>query len=231
MQATRGLLRAGAVAALGTAAVTIVQVVAFVVWPPSSFEPTRSAALHYLDLARTRPLLAFVQLDGLMLIDYVLLILVFLTLYVVLRREGPSLMLVGTVLALVAITLYFVVNPAPAMLVLAGHYGPAAPGAPRDTIVAAAVAVLADFQGAAFLVHYVLMGVAGILVSLVMLRGVVFSRAAAIAGLLQGAMMLVPSSFGTVGIVFALGSLAPFVVWFALIAARLWRGGLPVAEG
>ena len=216
------LLRVGAVAALGTVVVTVTQVVAFAVWPPPSFLPTPSAAVRFFEIAQARPVLAFVQLDGLMLLDYLLLILVYLALFVVLRRDNPSIMVIGAVLALMAITLYFAVNPAPAMLVLAGQYGAATPAA-RVSIVSAGVSTLATFQGAAFLVHYVVMGIAGVLVSLVMLRGAVFSRATALAGLLQGVMMLVPSNFGLVGMVLALVSLAPFVVWFALIALRLWR--------
>lgn len=35
--------------------------------------------------------------------------------------------------------------------------------------------------------------------------------------------MLVPTSFGTIGMIFALGSLAPFVVWFVLIGLRLLK--------
>jgi hypothetical protein len=221
----RTLLRVAAVAALVTVVVTVAQIVAFAIWPPPSFAPTPSAALRFFGIAQARPLFAFVQLDGLTLIDYLLLIPVYLALYVALRHENPSLMLIGTVLSLFAITLYFTVNPAPAILVLAREYGAADSEAARSSIVSAGVGILAVFQGAGFLVHYVVMGVAGILVSLVMLRSAVFSRATAIAGLLQGVMMLIPSTFGVIGLVLALGSLVPFVVWFALIALRLWRLG------
>jgi hypothetical protein len=75
----------------------------------------------------------------------------------------------------------------------------------------------------AFLVHYIVMGIAGMLVALAMLRTDVFSRTTALAGLTQGAMMLVPVTFGTIGLLFALGSLVPFIIWFVLIALRLFR--------
>ena len=136
--------------------------------------------------------------------------------YVALRRVQPALVLSGTALALVAIATYFSANPALSMLALSRQV-------PAAGTVAAGQALLANFQGSGFIVHYLLMGVAGLLLSFAMLRSDVFSRATAVAGLLQGAMMLVPSTFGTIGLVFALGSLAPFVVWFVLIAARLRR--------
>lgn len=210
------LFRIGAVAAFVTALITLIQIVVFAVSPPPSFQPVPSATMAIFNLLRSNPLLGFVELGGLMLLDYVLIVVVFLALYVALRRLQPVLVLLGTVLALVAVTAYFSANPALAMLALARQY-------PVAGTVAAGQAVLAAFQGSAFLVHYLLMGVAGLLVSFAMLRSTVFSRATAITGLLQGAMMLVPSTFGTVGMVFVLGSLVPFVVWFMLVGRRLLR--------
>ncbi|MHB8051161.1 MAG: hypothetical protein ACYDHQ_08085, partial [Coriobacteriia bacterium] len=82
----------------------------------------------------------------------------------------------------------------------------------------------------AFIVHYLVMGIAGILVSIAMLRGTIFSRATGIAGVAQGAMMLVPVTFGMIGLIFAVGSLIPFIVWFILVARRLARMAIEVAE-
>lgn len=214
------LYRAGAAAALATVAITVLQIVAGILWPPPDFTPTAASATHILEMAHTAPVLTFVKLDGLMLLDYVLLAVVYVALYAALRRAQPSLVALGTVFALMAITLYFAVNPAATALVLAGQY--AADGS-ASGVVPAMQAVLAGFQGTGFLVHYIVMGVAGILVGLAMLRSDVFSRATAIAGMLQGAMMLVPVTFGTVGLIFALGSLVPFIVWFVLVGTRLLR--------
>ena len=217
------LYRAGAVAAFATVAITVFQIVAGILWPPPDFAPTASAATRILEMAHADPVLTFLKLDGLMVLDYLLLIVVYLALYAALKRTSPSLMLPGTALALVAITLYLGTNPAVTMLVLAGQYATAGSDAAASGIVPAAQAVLVNFQGTAFLVHYVVMGIAGMLVASAMLRGGVFSRATGIAGLLQGAMMLVPVTFGMVGLIFALGSLVPFIVWFILVGKRLWR--------
>ncbi len=210
------LFRVASIASLLTAVVTVVQIIVFAVWPPPSFQPSSSATGAIFEMLRSNPVLGFVELDGLMLVDYLLIAVVFLALYIVLRHVQPVLALMGTVFALIAITAYFTANPALSMLALSAYY-------PSQGTVAAGQAVLADFQGSAFIVHYLLMGVAGLLVSFAMLRSAVFSRATATAGLLQGAMMLVPSTVGTIGLIFALGSLAPFLVWFVLIALRLQR--------
>lgn len=214
----RLLYRVGGVAAFITVAVTLLQIVLGIVWPPPDFAPTAAIAESMLQMVNANPLRAFVTLDGLMVFDYLMLIVVYLALYAVLRPRRPSLATLGVGLALVAITLYFTANPSITMFALGSQYADA-----PDGIIAAAQAVLAGFEGTAFIVHYVVMGVAGILVSLAMIGGTEFSRGTAIAGILQGAMMLVPVTFGIVGLVFALGSLVPFIVWFVLIGIRLNR--------
>ena len=118
-------------------------------------------------MAHADPVLTLLKLDGLTVLDYPLLIVVYLALYAALKRTSPSLMLPGTVLALVAITLYLGTNPAATMLVLAGQY--------------------------------------------------------AAAGTDAAASGIVPVTFGMVGLIFALGSLVPFIVWFILVGKRLWR--------
>lgn len=213
------LYRIGAVAAAATVVITLVQIVLGIAWPPPDFAPTPAVAESMLQLVHADPVRAFVTLDGLMVLDYLLLIVVYLALWAALRDREPSLVTLGTSLALLAIGLYFTANPSITMFVLAEHYGAGSSAAAG--VVAAAQAVLATFEGTAFIVHYIVMGVAGILVSTAMLRGQVFSRATGIAGVLQGAMMLVPVTFGTVGLIFAVGSLIPFIVWFVLVARRL----------
>ncbi len=218
----RLLFRVGAVAALTTVAITLLQIVLGVIWPPPDFAPSPAIAELMLRMVNASPIRAFVTLDGLMVLDYLLLVVVYLALYSALRPRSPSLVTLGTALALIAITLYLAVNPSITMFVLGAQYELSG-----DGVLPAAQAVLATFEGTAFIVHYVVMGVAGILVSAAMLGGTEFSRATAIAGMLQGAMMLVPVTFGTIGLVFALGSLVPFIVWFMLVGLRLNRLAAP----
>lgn len=222
------LFRAGAVAAAVTVFITIVQIILGVVWTPPDFAPTASVAESMLQLIETSPIRAFVTLDGLMVLDYLLLIIVYLALYAAMRDREPSLMTLGTGLALVAITLYFTANPSITLFVLAGRFSAGTPDA--TGVVTAAQAVLATFEGTAFIVHYLVMGIAGILVSVAMLRGAVFSRATGIAGVAQGVLMLVPVTFGAIGLVFAVGSLVPFIVWFVLVARRLGRLATEVVQ-
>lgn len=153
--------------------------------------------------------------------DYLSRKFVCLVLYAALRLANPSLMAVGTVIAFVGIAIYFTVNLALAMLDLSHQFAKAETETHGAGCVVADQAVLAIFRGTSFIVHYILIGIAGMIVSTVMLRSTLFSRATSYAGLLQGAMMLIPSTGGAIGLVFSVGSLLPFSVWFILIGRRL----------
>jgi hypothetical protein len=87
--------------------------------------------------------------------------------------------------------------------------------------LAAGEAQLARYKGTAFDVYYLMNGTSLLLIALVMLRSAVFSRATAYTGVLAGILMVVPSTAGTVGLVFALASLVPWAVFSVLVARRL----------
>ncbi len=217
------LYRIAGVAALSVAVLTLIQIAVYVIWPPPSFDPTPAVVPQWFALLQRNTLLGLLELDLLMILDYVLMLLVYLALYVALRRANQSLMAVGSMIAFVAMAIYFVANPSLSMLALSEQHMLATTNVQRAAYVAAGQGLLAVFRGTPFIVHYVLMGIAGIVISWVMLQSGIFSRPTAYAGLLQGALMLVPSTAGFVGLVFAFGSLVPFVIWFVLVARRLFE--------
>jgi hypothetical protein len=76
-------------------------------------------------------------------------------------------------------------------------------------------------------VGYLLGGIAMLITAVVMLRSKSFSKFIAYTGLVMGALMLVPASAGTVGLLLSLISLAPTVIWLLLIARRLFQLAAP----
>ena len=81
------------------------------------------------------------------------------------------------------------------------------------------------WSGTAFDIGYILVGAALLITGLVMLRSGQFSKVTASIGILLGVMSLVPASAGTIGLVFALGSLLPLEVWYILAGVKLIRLG------
>jgi hypothetical protein len=215
--AWKPLYRLGGIAALAILALVPVQMAVFFIWPiPTSVS-------DWFALFQSNGLVALVDMDLLLIIDYVLTGLVFLALYAVLRRYSVSFMTVALVAELVAIATYFASAVAFEMLSLSGHYAAATTDVERSTLLAAGEVMIASWQGTAFVVSYLLAGIAALTASVVMLRSGLFGRVAAFAGIAMGLAGLVPPTLGTVGLAFSLVSLVPMLIWLFLIGRTLLR--------
>lgn len=217
------LYRLAGIAALAMLGLMIAQMVMFAISPPPSFLPTHDAALAWFALFESRPVVALVHLDALFLVDYVLVILLYLALAAALRRHRPVTALVSVVLACVSAAVYLASNPAFTMMSLAAEYRASSGVAPHAELLAAAQSALAVYHGSPFDVAYVLSAIAGLLMCSAMLRSEVFSTTTAYVGLVTYGMNLVPATAGNLGLVLSVVSLMPLAVWLVLVASRLLR--------
>jgi hypothetical protein len=213
------LYRTGAAAALTILALMPVQIVIWVVWPPP---PT---VAEFFDLFQRNWLLGLLGLDLLYMPTNALMLPLLLALCVALRRASPSAMVIALTLGLVSIAIYFASTVAFEMLALSSRYAAATSETQRSLYLAAGEAMLATYKGTAFDAYYLMNGAALLIIAVVMLRSAVFGRATAYAGVLSGVLMVVPSTAGTLGLVFALSSLAPWAAFSVLVARRLLRLG------
>jgi hypothetical protein len=209
------LYRVGGWAALAVLALVPIQMVVFFVWPP----PT--SVIGWFELLQTNALVGLLDMDLLMIVDYGLLALFFLALYVALRRTSPSFAAIALTAELLAVAAYFASTTPFEMLTLSGHYASAVSDAERLAAVAAGQATYAVWQGTAFNVSYILSAAAALIASVLMLRSSVFGRATAYAGILMGVAGLVPPTVGGVGLVMSLVSLIPMWVWLFLAGRKL----------
>ena len=208
------------VAAACTAVLIVVQIIVFVLWPPPA------TAIEHLALMHDRPLLGFLSLDLLYVIDNVLLIPILLALFVGLRRFDESVMAIGATLGFVGVAALFASNPAANMHYLAARFATAGSEAERAALLAAGEAMLAVNVGTAYHVSLILGSVALVVISIVMLRSGSFSRPTAVLGILANVL-----AFGlylpVVGIYVLLFSTVLLLGWYVLIAAgflQLGRG-------
>jgi hypothetical protein len=213
------LHRVGGVTALAVLVLIPIQMVVFFIWPPPS------SVIGWFTLFQDNALVGLLDMDLLLIVDYLLLIGVFSALWASLRRANESLMAIALILQLVATAAYLSSTVAFEMLSLSNQYATATTDAERSLFLAAGQAMLVTWQGTAFDVSYVLSALAVLIVSAVMLRSHVFSKVTGYAGLSAGVLMLVPPTAGTIGVIFSLLSLVPLVIWLALIARRLVRLG------
>ncbi|MGE5603218.1 MAG: hypothetical protein ACM30E_09210 [Nitrososphaerales archaeon] len=216
-----GLYRIGAVSALALVACTFIQAAVFILWPPPSFLPSTSAVADWFALLQRNWLVGLLNLDLVMLFDYVASLLLFLALCVALRGANRSLVTVAGALTVAGVVSYFAANPAFAMLSLAGQHAAATGATERTATVAAGQAVMANFAGSGFNTSYVLIAIAGLVLTAAMLGSNTFGRRTAHVGMVFYAMNLVPATAGTLGFVLSMASLVPMIAWLVLVARRL----------
>ena len=220
----KGLYKIGGAATVTMIALIPIQIIIFVAYPPPG------TAIEYFTLFQKNWFLGLLSLDLLYILNSVLLSIIYLALYLALKRASESLMAIALVLGLVGIAAYFPSNTAFEMLSLSNQYAAATTDAQRTIFLAAGQAMLAIYTGTAFNVYYVMNAIALLIISVVMLRSNIFSRVTAYVGLLAGVLMIVPSTAGTIGLVFALASLVPWALFSVLIARRLFQLGSGVLK-
>jgi hypothetical protein len=215
------LYRVGGTAALIMLVLIPIQMIVFFVWTPPS------AVIDWFTLFQKNRLAGLLAMDLLLIVDYVLTGLVFLAIYAVLRRTSQSFMAIALTLELVGVATYFASTTAFEMLSLSDQYAAATTDEQRAMFLAAGQTMLAIWQGTAFDVSYILSALAALIVAVVMLRSNIFSKVTAYVGIVASVLMFAPPTVGTIGVVFSLISLVPFVVWLILVARRLFQLGRP----
>jgi hypothetical protein len=187
-------------------------------------------------LLQSDPLVGLTWLNVFDLVNYALVGVMLLALFVTLRRVNRSVMVSATVLGLIGIAIAFASNQALALLALSHQYAAATSAAPRALLLADGQTLLTinQFSSPGRYLSLLLIGVAGLLISIVMLRSKVFKRTTAYVGLLASALDLayclaviaVPAADGkllAVGFIPAAGLF--LMIWHSLIGQRLYRRG------
>ena len=144
-------------------------------------------------------------------------------LFAALRKVSFSASLIALVLGLVGIAAYYSSNTAFEMLSLSNQFAAATTDNVRLQLLAAGRVMLETYKGTSFDVYYVLNGIMLLILAVVMLRTTVFNKVTASFALASGILMSIPSSAGSVGMVFALLSLIPWGVFSVLAALRLLK--------
>jgi hypothetical protein len=210
------LYKIGGIAALLSVVLFPIQIAVCLISPPPD------TVIGWFTLFQNNRLVGLLDLDLLLMVDQVLAILIFLALYVALRRVNESFMAIATALGLVSAMLFIASNPAFAMLSLSDQYAVAGTEAQRAMFLAAGQTVLATWQGSGFQAGYILGSIAPIIISVVMLRSKLFGKTTAYWGILANVIALglyVPK----IGVYISIFSVVFLWVWYILIAYRLFR--------
>ena len=226
--AYRGLYKAGGVAALIVALLTLGEVILLALYPPPS---TTSG---WFLLFQSNKFVALLDFWGLEVPMYIMFPIVFLALYVALRNVTAGRMAIALSFALLGSAIFLATNNPFSMLSLSNQYAAATTDAQRSILLAAGQAALANTNQRAvggFNMGLFLISVAGLLVSSVMLRSDAFSRLTAYVGILANGLSLADylrqalTSSAIVALLVILPGALFLVIWYVLVGRRLYRLG------
>ena len=219
-----GLCRVGGIAALLLIIYSLAMMVQIVVL---GGQPTSAA--QAFDLLQHHRVVGLLRLDLPTVAVMPLYYLVFLGLYAALRKSDHANALLSAALAFVGVTLVLATPTALSMLPLSDKFAAASSDAVRNQLLAAGEAIMAAdiWHSTGAILGGVLVQCGAVLISVVMLRGNVFSKTTAWLGIIMHGLdlahfiggLLLPAS-GMILLAIA-GPLYP--VWFFLVGFRLLR--------
>ena len=222
-----GLYKLGAVVALLIISTAVLEIV--ITFLPGGYASAETV-VEWFNLLHNNWFLGLRNLGLLNIVMTALGIPMFLVLYSIHRQGNPLHSTLALIISLVGVAVFYATNQAFPMLDLSIQYAAATTDVQRTIIEAAGQAMLAVGQShtpGTFL-GFFFSEIAGIMISLVMLRGGIFSKGNACAGILGFGMLLVyeicqsfvPALLGVVLIFAMIGGILN-LVWYGLIARRL----------
>jgi hypothetical protein len=138
----------------------------------------------WFQLLQSNSILGLSLLNIFDVVNYALLGLMFLALYVALKQTNRSYMTIATAFSLTGIAVYFASNTSFSMLSLSNQYAAATTEAQKSMFLAAGQTMLAVNHGIGVYMSFLLLAVATLLASVVMLRSPIFGNITAYIGLL-----------------------------------------------
>ena len=188
-----------------------------------SIVPLPESSLAWLELFKNQPILGLLHMDFLYIINNTFLVFFYFVLYITLKKENNSILNIALITGIIGAILYYVSNRSIEMLYLANRYFETTDLTLKTSYLATAEMYLDIWKGTSFNIYYVLSAVSLLGFSYVMLKDSFYSKRTAIFGLVSGVLMIIPSSVGMVGMVFALLSLIPWIGFSILVMMRLFK--------
>jgi hypothetical protein len=197
----------------------LISVVAYAIWPyAAGVTPT----LEIFHLVQTNIWAAFTALDLGLSISNLLSILIYLVLYMALKRVSKINALIALILGLVAIAALIAARPVFEIFTLSNLYMSAETDMDKNRYLTAGETLLVQFHGTAWHTYMLIGAVASLINALLMLRSEIFSRALAYIGIITftiTAFFWVP----VVGLILLFLAMLCSAPWYILLARDFFR--------
>jgi hypothetical protein len=188
-------------------------------------------AAEAFDLLERNRIVGLLRLDALTMLIIPFYYPLYLSIYVGIRKSHVAYATLGALLAFAGVTLFLATPSAFSLIHLSNKYAATTTTAQKDQLLAAGEALLASdmWHGTGAMVGGFLMLIAGLILSVVMLKSDNFSRWTAIVGILIYGLELVRSIFmpfiPVTGIIIMAIAGPLYLVWFPLLARDFFRLG------
>ena len=217
----KDLYRTAGIAAILSAVVILLGVVAYFIWPYAPGSKSTESIFLFL---QAQPLGGSVSLDLILLVGDLLGILLFLAFYVSLRSVNESFALIALTVGLIGVVLLVPDRPIPELFALSRSYVATTDAASRGQLVAAGDALLSLFSGIGWFMSNLLGALSLLVSSLLMLRSSAYSKATAIVGIVTNvaaAGFFIP----VIGTFLLFLSLPGYLIWYIQLARRFLQLG------
>jgi hypothetical protein len=218
----KDLFKVAGIACIVSELIILFGIVAYFIWP---YMPGYTSTEQIFSFIQADPLGGLMALDFFLLIGNLGSILIFLALYISLKRVNESYALIALVLGLIAMILIVPARPIAEMFSLSHAFSSAVTETARSQALAAGDALHALFNGTGWLVNTVFGGISLLISSILMLKSKVFGKATAWVGLLTNVAVLfffIPAGVGTL-LLFL--SLPGYMAWYVQLALKFFRLG------
>jgi hypothetical protein len=209
------LYKIGGIAALIIVSLIPVQIIIFTLFPPPE------TAIGFIELFHENWFIGLLSLDILYYINNALMVLVYLGLFGSLRKIDFANMLIAMTFGFIGIAAYYASTISFEMLSMSKQYHSTESLQIKQQILAVAQGLISRYKGTSFDIYYVFNAFSLVVISLTMFKSKDFSKSTAIWGLIAGVLMIIPSTAGTIGLIFSLISLIPWIVFSILTGRKL----------
>lgn len=229
--AWKSLYKIGGAAALLAVLVALVEIL--ITFLPGG-DVVSETVIDWFTLFQDNAFMGLRNLGMLNIMLNVLAIPVFLALYVAHRQGHRTWAALAMIISFIGLAVFFATNRAFPMLELSRQYATATTDARRTTLIAAGQSMLSVGQShtPGTFIGFFLSEIAGILISVVMLRGKIFGRAAAYAGILGFAILSIfeicasfVSALSDVAMLLAMIGGLLSMAWYILLGRKLLQLG------
>lgn len=190
------------------------QIIVYVLMPPPE------TAYELMEIFWYSTFKGLLSLDLLYMINNALLIMIYFAFSLFMMKKKPLLAIIAFVVGIIGIACYYASNPAFEFYFLAQKYA-LATGAERLYLEYIGEGLLLQYKGTAFISYYIFNAIALYLYAVILLYMKEVPRRVPVFAFMSAILMSIPSSFGLLGLIFALLSLVPWMIFLLMMDKEL----------